>query len=84
MTESKRDLGGVRSFFKKLFCLHASWAQAGWKPLRAMTGDNWYVCKSCGKLRNFGFKSYGHLGLPNLPVNFDCVYETCQMPKEDR
>lgn len=66
----------MRSFFKRLFCLHDSWANAGWQPRRAMTNDNWWVCKSCGKLRNFGFHVRGMIGLPNIPVNFDCIYET--------
>lgn len=60
----------MKSFFRKLFCFHSSWAQAGWKF------NNWWICKSCGKLRDFGYSRRGGLAFQNLPVNFDCTYDT--------
>jgi hypothetical protein len=66
----------MRQFFRELLCFHASWAKAAWKPFFARANENYYVCKDCGHVRNFGFDhSYGILAFPNMPVNFDCSDE---------
>lgn len=67
-------------FIKQLLCFHTSWARAGWIIQSAWLNKNYYVCKDCGKLKNFGYRTVGHLVFPELPINFDCTYETYPWP----
>lgn len=66
----------MKRFIKRLLCLHPSYAKAGWKLYSRSTNENWWVCKECGKLKNFGFSTSGWFAFENLPVNLDCTYET--------
>lgn len=64
----------MKSFFKKLLCLHLNWtneatyfwqfdyfkSKAGYEDWR--TGEKWFTCKSCFKDKNFGYR--------NLPINY--------------
>ena len=72
----------IKQFLKRLLCFHDSWAKAGWIQTSPNENKNYYVCKECGKLRNFGFETRGWIATPNLPVNFDCTYETYHIPKD--
>ena len=51
-------------FIKQLLCFHTSWARAGWIIQSARLNKNYYVCKDCGKLKNFGYRTVGHLVFP--------------------
>jgi len=62
----------MKKFFKQLFCFHASWAKALWKPYSPLRNYNYYICKDCRKVKNFGFYMYDYIAVPKLPINFDC------------
>ena len=68
----------MKKFFKRIFCWHLSWAKAGWKPFSCQANYNYYVCKECGKVKNFGWNGM----FQRIPVNYDCIYETYIMPKK--
>ncbi len=70
----------MRNWFKKLFCFHESWAKAGWKIYSAALNKNYWVCKKCGKVKNFGFDTSRIIAFENLPLNLDCTYETYTFP----
>lgn len=75
----------MKKFLRKLFCFHSSWAKAAWIPNSSWHNTNYYICKHCNKIKNFGFNfraGYGPLALPNFPVNFDCTDDTWVMPPE--
>lgn len=70
--EREKKMNKLFLLFRQIFCFHLSWAKAGWKVYSAMRNENWYVCKECGKEKNFGFRKYDFVALPEFPVNFDC------------
>lgn len=74
----------VKKFFKQLFCLHSSWARAGWKCYSSQLDKNYYVCKECHKVKNFKFSSSGWIALPNMPINFDLTDDTWDIHPELR
>lgn len=69
----------LKQFLKRLVCMHPSWTdnpmeskgdrlsrkRAGYQDWR--TGENYWECRKCGKVKNLG---YGPSG-PNLPINLE-------------
>lgn len=68
----------MKQWLKRLLCMHPTWTRLQWTvlgPLKSATkigftdwrtGENYWGCVECGKVRNFGWDRTG----PRVPVNF--------------